>query len=153
MWHAPIDGAFVACSPRLLREHRCALGSGSTQHLVEELLPHAGELVKLRSDGYSRGSAGGSGGAMCAFTMSWFTPEGFSRAMMWVPGVPPDTTYSDVVRKQPARNIRVWLSLNRPTFLLIAAACGFLAAILLPLLRLPKHGESSAALAPDTEKA
>ena len=39
---------------------------------AEEVLPHAGTLVKLRSDGYSRGSAGISGGATCAFTLGWF---------------------------------------------------------------------------------
>ncbi len=36
-------------------------------------------------------------------------------------------------------NLRVWLSLSRPTFLLVAAGCGLLAAVLMPLLRLPKR--------------
>jgi MFS family permease len=46
-------------------------------------------------------------------------------------------------------NLRVWLSLNRPAFLLVAAACGLLAAILLPFLRLPKHSQPAPALAPE----
>jgi enterochelin esterase family protein len=80
------------------------------RHLVGELLPHTEQLVKLRSDGYSRASAGGSGGAMCAFALSWTSPCEFSRAQMWVPGVPHSRTYSDFVRQEPKRNIRVWLS-------------------------------------------
>ena len=46
-------------------------------------------------------------------------------------------------------NLRVWLSLNRPAFLLVAAGCGLLAAILMPLLRLPKHSQPAPAPAPE----
>ena len=38
-------------------------------------------------------------------------------------------------------NLRVWLALNRPTFLLVAAGCGLMAAVLMMLLRLPKHAQ------------
>jgi hypothetical protein len=40
-------------------------------------------------------------------------------------------------------NLRVWLAFNRPTFLLVAAGCGLMAAILMPLLRLPKRDPAS----------
>jgi ACS family tartrate transporter-like MFS transporter len=45
-------------------------------------------------------------------------------------------------------NLRVWLSLNRPAFLLVAAACGLAAAILMPLLQLPRR--EAATLSADT---
>jgi MFS family permease len=38
-------------------------------------------------------------------------------------------------------NLRVWLDLNRPTFLLVAAGCGLTAAVLMPLLRLPNRAQ------------
>jgi enterochelin esterase-like enzyme len=82
------------------------------RHLLEEVLPHAGQEVKLRTDGYSRGSGGGSGAAMGAFALAWTTPHEFSRVLMNVPGVPLGPTYSDLVRKEEKRNIRVWLSLG-----------------------------------------
>jgi MFS family permease len=46
-------------------------------------------------------------------------------------------------------NLRVWLALNRPTFLLVAAGCGLMAAVLLPLLRLPKRDQASLTGLPD----
>lgn len=46
-------------------------------------------------------------------------------------------------------NLRVWLSLNRPTFLLVAAGCGLAAAILMPMLRLPTRNEGAASGVPD----
>jgi MFS family permease len=36
-------------------------------------------------------------------------------------------------------NLRVWLALDRPAFLLVAAGCGLIAALTMPLLRLPKR--------------
>jgi len=38
-------------------------------------------------------------------------------------------------------NLRVWLAFNRPTFLLVAAGCGLMAAVLLPLLHLPRRDQ------------
>jgi ACS family tartrate transporter-like MFS transporter len=46
-------------------------------------------------------------------------------------------------------NLRVWLAFNRPTFLLVAAGCGLMAAVLLPLLHLPKRDQASLAGLPD----
>jgi enterochelin esterase family protein len=90
------------------------------RHVVDELLPDAGRLVKLRSDAYSRGVAGGSSGGLSAFKLAWFAPDEFSRVhsvigtftgVQWEPGsnvagflVP------HLVRRDPKRNIRVWFS-------------------------------------------
>jgi enterochelin esterase family protein len=74
--------------------------------LVEELLPDASRAVKLRSDGYSRGSAGTSAGGSCAFKLAWFEPNEFSRAQSAVGAL---VGYAPLVRGGPHRNIRVWL--------------------------------------------
>jgi enterochelin esterase-like enzyme len=91
------------------------------QHITGEVLPHAGELVKLRTDAYSRAAAGGSSGALSAFKLAWFQPDEFSRVhsvigsftgIQWdeerdlVPGF----MVPHLVRREPRRNIRVWLS-------------------------------------------
>jgi MFS family permease len=51
-------------------------------------------------------------------------------------------------------NLRVWMEHKwpehyRPTFLLVAAGCGLAAAVVIPLLRLPKRGQASPASLPD----
>jgi ACS family tartrate transporter-like MFS transporter len=46
-------------------------------------------------------------------------------------------------------NLRVWFALNRPAFLLVAAGCALMAAVLLPLLRLPKRDQASAMGSPN----
>lgn len=97
-----------------------------TRYLLEEILPVVEKTVKLRKDAYSRAIAGESSGAVCAFTAAWFKPEEFSRVLsrigtytsiQWKPkqgGLGSDldggNIYPFAVRKQPKRNIRVWLS-------------------------------------------
>ncbi len=96
------------------------------RYLLEEILPEVEKVAKLRKDGYSRAIAGESSGAVCAFTAAWFKPDQFSRVLsrigtytsiQWKPG--PDgggsqldggNIYPFAIRKQPKRNIRVWLS-------------------------------------------
>jgi enterochelin esterase-like enzyme len=91
------------------------------RHLVEELLPDAAREVKLRSDAYSRGTAGVSHGGHCAFKLAWLQPDAFSRAHCSVASFTPTTwdpetgqdggfIYASQVRREPRRNIRVWLS-------------------------------------------
>lgn len=90
-------------------------------HLIEEVMPHAEQVVKLRSDGYSRGSAGISSGGACAFTLAWFHPRQFSRvhsamgsftALQWERkrSAPGALTLPNRIRSEPKRNIRVWMS-------------------------------------------
>jgi enterochelin esterase family protein len=94
--------------------------------LLEEAIPEIEKTYKVRQDGYSRAIAGESSGAVCAFTAGWFFPEKFSRihsvigtytSIQWKYGNqnPADNLeggniYPFAIRKQPKRNIRVWLS-------------------------------------------
>jgi enterochelin esterase-like enzyme len=94
--------------------------------LLEEVLPEVEKTYKVRHDGYSRAIAGESSGAVCAFTAAWFFPDKFSRvhsvigtytSIQWKFGNanPADNLdggniYPFAIRKQPKRNIRVWLS-------------------------------------------
>lgn len=89
--------------------------------LLDEVFPVVEKTYKLRSDGYSRAIAGESSGGICAFTAGWFLPDQFARvhstigsftSIQWRPDQKLDggNIYPFLVRKQPKRNIRVWLS-------------------------------------------
>lgn len=90
-------------------------------HLLREVIPNAQQHVRLRHDGYSRGTAGLSSGGLCAFKLAWFQPGEFTRAMSgigsftglrWASGDDEAGGFmlSNHVRVDPKRNIRVWLS-------------------------------------------
>jgi enterochelin esterase-like enzyme len=89
--------------------------------LLEEVLPEVEKAYKLRPDGYSRGIAGESSGAICALNSAWFAPEKFARvhstigsytSIQWHPEEKLDggNVFPFMVRKQPKRNIRIWMS-------------------------------------------
>ncbi|BDC49892.1 hypothetical protein F183_A22080 [Bryobacterales bacterium F-183] len=89
--------------------------------LMEEVLPEVEKRYKLREDGYSRAIGGESSGAICAFNAAWFMPEKFARvhstigsytSIQWRPQekLEGGNVYPFKVRKEPKRNIRVWLS-------------------------------------------
>jgi len=88
--------------------------------VLEEILADVSKTHNLRKDGYSRAIAGESSGAVCAFTAAWFKPEEFSRvysrigtytSIQWKPGeLDGGNIYPFALRKQPKRNIRIWLS-------------------------------------------
>ena len=89
--------------------------------LMEEVLPEVEKAYKLRPDGYSRGIAGESSGGICSLNSAWFNPEKFARvhstigsytSIQWHPEQKLDggNLYPFMVRKQPKRNIRVWMS-------------------------------------------
>jgi enterochelin esterase family protein len=73
----------------------------------------------IRRDGYSRGIAGNSSGGICSFNVAWHQPDQFSRVLsrvgsftsiQWRPGqLEGGNVYPFKVRKEPKRNIRVWL--------------------------------------------
>ena len=92
-----------------------------TRFVMEEVLPLVEKAYKLRPDGYSRGIGGESSGAICAFTAAWFMPEKFARVHSTIGSytsikwhVPENSdggnAYPFKVRKEPKRNIRVWMS-------------------------------------------
>ncbi len=91
-----------------------------TRYLLEEILAEVGSRWKLRADGYSRAIAGESSGGICAFNAAWWKPEQFARvysrigsftSIQWKPGeLDGGNVYPFAIRKQPKRNIRVYLS-------------------------------------------
>jgi enterochelin esterase family protein len=89
--------------------------------LLEEVLPQVEKAYKLRQDGYSRGIAGESSGAICSLNSAWFNPDKFARvhstigsytSIQWHPEEKLDggNLYPFMVRKMPKRNIRIWMS-------------------------------------------
>ncbi len=89
--------------------------------LMEEVLPEVEKTYKLRQDGYSRAIAGSSSGGICAFNAAWLMPEKFARvhstvgsftSIQWHPEekLEGGNVYPFKVRKEPKRNIRVWMS-------------------------------------------
>ena len=91
------------------------------RYLMEEILPLVEKAYKLRSDGYSRGIAGESSGAICAFNAAWFFPEKFARVHSTIGSytsikwhVPENSdggnAYPFKVRKEGKKNIRIWMS-------------------------------------------
>ena len=87
--------------------------------LRDELLPEVYARYNIRKDGYSRGIGGSSSGGICAFNAAWHHPEEFSRVISWIGSFTSiqwdkqtgagGHDYPFMVRKQPKRNIRVWL--------------------------------------------
>ena len=91
------------------------------KYLLEEVLPDVEKTYKLRPDAYARAIAGASSGAICAFNVAWYHTGQFSRvlshigsyvALQWRPDQNLDGGYivSNKVRRDPRKNIRVWLS-------------------------------------------
>lgn len=87
--------------------------------LMTEILPAVAKGYNLRMDAYSRAIAGNSSGGICAFNVAWFMPNEFSRVLsrigsftsiQWKPGeLDGGNVYPFKIRKEPRRNIRVWL--------------------------------------------
>ncbi|MBO9711657.1 alpha/beta hydrolase-fold protein [Sphingomonas sp.] len=91
------------------------------RHIAEEVLPQVGREVKLRPDGYSHAVAGQSSGGTACFKLGWYRPDLFSRVMPSIAGFtalglqPEDGPtggflFPYLVRREPRRNLRVWLS-------------------------------------------
>jgi enterochelin esterase-like enzyme len=89
--------------------------------LMEEVLPEVEKMYKLRPDGYSRAISGSSSGGICAFNAAWLMPDHFSRVLstvgsftsiQWHPEqkLEGGNVYPFKVRKEPKRNIRIWMS-------------------------------------------
>jgi enterochelin esterase family protein len=87
--------------------------------LRDEILPLVAAKYNIRKDGYSRALAGDSSGGICAFNGAWHMPGEFSRVLsrigsftsiQWRPGqLEGGNVYPFKIRKEPKRNIRVWL--------------------------------------------
>lgn len=91
-----------------------------SRYVLEEILPEVAKQWNMRADAYSRAIAGESSGAICAFNAAWWRPESFGRvysrigsytSIQWKPGeLEGGNVFPFAVRKQPKRNIRVFLS-------------------------------------------
>ncbi len=87
--------------------------------LRDEILADVAKEYNIRPDAYSRAIIGESSGGICAFNAAWFHPEMFSRvvsrvgsftSLQWHPGqIEGGNVYPFKIRKEPKRNIRVWL--------------------------------------------
>ena len=87
--------------------------------LRDEILTEALAKLNVRREGYSRGIEGQSSGAICALNVAWHMPDQFSRVLshigsytsiQWRPGeLEGGNVYPFKVRKEPKRNIRIWL--------------------------------------------
>jgi enterochelin esterase-like enzyme len=87
--------------------------------LRDEILPEVYKNYNIRKDSYSRAIGGGSSGGICAFNAAWQQPDQFSRVLsrigsftsiQWHPGeLDGGNVYPFKIRKEPKRNIRVWL--------------------------------------------
>ena len=91
------------------------------RYLLEEVLPEVEKMYKLRPDGYSRGIAGSSSGAICALNVAWYFNDKFTRvqstvgsytALQWHPEEHLDggNIYPFRIRREPKKNIRIWQS-------------------------------------------
>ena len=89
------------------------------RRIQEEVVPVVAKDVPMRTDGYSRAIQGLSSGAIMAFNAAFHKPEVFSRVLSWIGSYTALQTsathpaggaeYPTIVRKEPKRNIRVWL--------------------------------------------
>ena len=87
--------------------------------LSDELIAEVGKKYNLRKDAYSYAISGSSSGGIAAFNAAWQMPDLFSRvqcyvgtftSIQWQPGkLEGGEILPFRVRKDPKRNIRVWL--------------------------------------------
>lgn len=87
--------------------------------LRDEILADVQAKYNIRRDGYSRAIAGASSGGICAFNVAWFQNDQFTRVLsrigsftsiQWKPNqLDGGQSYPNKIRKEPKRNIRVWL--------------------------------------------
>jgi enterochelin esterase family protein len=85
----------------------------------DEILAEVAKKYSIRTDAYSRAIAGNSSGGISSFNAAWQMPDQFSRVLcrigsftsiQWHPGkIEGGNVYPFKVRKEPKRNIRVWL--------------------------------------------
>jgi enterochelin esterase family protein len=88
-------------------------------HFLDEILAGVYAQYNIRRDSYSHGIAGESSGGICSFNAAWLHPEQYSRVLstigsytsiQWHPGqIDGGNVYPNKVRKEPKRNIRVYL--------------------------------------------
>lgn len=99
-----------------------AINDSYARFLLDELLPHIGAQYNLTDDPEHRTIGGTSSGAICAFTVAWFRPDGFRKVLSFIGsyvsiGYKPDETpikpggqdYPAMIRREPIRPIKIFL--------------------------------------------
>jgi enterochelin esterase-like enzyme len=114
-----IQPGVLASQPRMRSVQYDTVDDTYARYLLEEIFPEVGKSVKLRQDGYSRAIIGESSGGICAFTAAYFKPDQFTRVLSWIGSFAAlqvsekeptgGAAYPIKVRREPKRNIRVWL--------------------------------------------
>ena len=89
------------------------------RYLRDELLPEVYKKYNIRKDAYSRAITGLSSGGICALNVAWQQPDQFSRVITWIGSftgiqwraneLDSGQAYPTKVRKEPKRNIRIWV--------------------------------------------
>lgn len=118
-------GIHVFISPGMQGERRMrsiqydTVDDTYARFLRDEILVDIQSQFNIRRDAYSRAIAGVSSGGICAFNVAWQQPGEFSRvhsligsftSIQWRPGdLEGGNVYPFKIRKEPKRNIRVWL--------------------------------------------
>jgi len=80
--------------------------------LDEEILPHVGKTLKLRSDAAGRAICGISSGGICAFVAAWERPDLFSKVLSHVgsfTNIQGGDVLAGQIRKTAKKPIRVFL--------------------------------------------
>jgi sugar lactone lactonase YvrE/enterochelin esterase-like enzyme len=88
------------------------LGDRYARFLLEELLPEVGKTHKLSADPECRAIAGGSSGAIAAFTAAWERPDAFRRVFSAIGtyvGLRGGDAYPVLIRKTEPKPLRVFL--------------------------------------------
>lgn len=89
-----------------------ALGDRYARFLIEELLPEVGKRYNLSADPNCRAIAGGSSGAIAAFTVAWQRPDAFRRvysAIGTYVGLRGGDGYAALVRQSEPKPLRIFL--------------------------------------------
>ncbi|MBI3861190.1 MAG: SMP-30/gluconolactonase/LRE family protein [Planctomycetia bacterium] len=95
------------------------LGDSYVRFVLEELLPDVekktagdGRAIRLSKDGNDRSIAGGSSGAICAWTAAWERPDAFTRVFSAIGtyvGLRGGNNYPTLIRKYEPKPIRIYL--------------------------------------------
>jgi gluconolactonase len=110
-------GVLPAATPTALPRYNRSfeydgLGDRYARFLLDELLPEVGKTHKLSADPECRAIAGGSSGAIAAFTAAWERPDAFRRVFSAIGtyvGLRGGDAYPVLIRKTEPRPLRVFL--------------------------------------------
>ena len=89
-----------------------AMGDRYASFLITELMPEIQRTYNIKTDPDSRGIAGASSGAICAFNVAWERPDQFRRVLSTIGtyvGLRGADEFVTLIRKTESKPIRVFL--------------------------------------------